>query len=58
MFIMFTNIQARRYVKCRKDVIKKILEDGPPHGGFVIAFVDNWRKCMSLCRDFVSFFGV
>lgn len=36
--------------------IKKILEDGPLHGTFVIAFVDNWKRCNSSCKDILGFF--
>ena len=36
--------------------LKKILEDGPGSGSFVIAFVDNWRRCNTSCKDLLSFF--
>jgi len=39
-----------------QESIKRILEDGPPHGTFVIAFVDNWKRCNSSCKDLLSFF--
>lgn len=38
------------------ELIKKLLEEGPPRGTFVIAFVDNWRRCNSLCKDLLNFF--
>lgn len=39
-----------------QESIKKILEDGPLHGTFVIAFVDNWKRCNSSCKDLLGFF--
>jgi S-DNA-T family DNA segregation ATPase FtsK/SpoIIIE len=39
-----------------QESIKKILEDGPLHGTFVIALVDNWKRCNSSCKDILGFF--
>ena len=39
-----------------QESIKKILEDGPLHGTFVIAFADNWKRCNSSCKDLLGFF--
>lgn len=39
-----------------QESLKKILEDGPLQGTFVIAFVDNWKRCNSLCKDLLGFF--
>ena len=36
--------------------LKKILEDGPLQGTFVIAFVDNWKRCNSSCKDLLDSF--
>ena len=36
--------------------LKRILDDGPLYGTFVIAFVDNWRRCNTLCRELLGFF--
>ncbi|MBF0314281.1 MAG: DUF87 domain-containing protein [Oligoflexia bacterium] len=38
-----------------QESVKKILEDGPQYGTFVIAFVDNWKRCYSLCKDLLPF---
>ena len=39
-----------------QEIIKKILDDGPLNGTFVIAFVDNWRRCNASCKDLLGFF--
>lgn len=39
-----------------QESLKKILEDGPLQGTFVIAFVDNWKRCSSSCKDLLSLF--
>ena len=39
-----------------QESLKKILEDGPPQGTFVIAFADNWKRCNSSCKDLLGFF--
>jgi hypothetical protein len=39
-----------------QESMKAILEDGPLHGTFVIAFVDNWRRCNTSCKDLLGFF--
>lgn len=39
-----------------QESIKKILEEGPLHGTFVIAFIDNWRRCNTSCKDLLGFF--
>ena len=39
-----------------QESLKKILEDGPLQGTFVIAFTDNWKRCNSSCKDFLGFF--
>lgn len=39
-----------------QESIKKILEDGPLNGTFVIAFADNWKRCNSSCKDLLGFF--
>ncbi|GAD89532.1 MULTISPECIES: FtsK/SpoIIIE domain-containing protein [Vibrio] len=39
-----------------QESLKKILEDGPLQGTFVIAFVDNWKRCNSSCKDLLGFF--
>ena len=36
--------------------LKILLEEGPQNGLFVISFVDNWRRCNTVCRDLLSFF--
>jgi hypothetical protein len=36
--------------------LKNLLEEGPPKGFFVISFVDNWRRCHSVCRDLLDYF--
>jgi DNA segregation ATPase FtsK/SpoIIIE, S-DNA-T family len=41
-----------------QESIKKILEDGPVSGTFVIAFADNWKRCNSSCKDLLGFFEV
>ena len=38
------------------ELIKNFLEEGPLNGTFIIAFVDNWRRCNSLCKDLLNFF--
>ena len=38
------------------ETIKKILEDGPINGTYVIAFSDNWRRCNTMCKELLSFF--
>lgn len=35
---------------------KKLLEDGPQKGTFVIAFVDNWRRFNTTCKELLTFF--
>jgi DNA segregation ATPase FtsK/SpoIIIE, S-DNA-T family len=40
----------------QQESMKKILEDGPMQGTFVIAFVDNWKRCNSTCKDLLGFF--
>lgn len=38
------------------DVLKRIAEDGPRSGCFVLAFVERWQRCASVCKDlFLSF---
>lgn len=39
-----------------QESLKKILEDGPLHGTFVIAFADHWKRCNSSCKDLLNFF--
>ncbi len=39
-----------------QESLKKILEEGPPQGTFVIAFADNWKRCNSSCKDLLGFF--
>jgi DNA segregation ATPase FtsK/SpoIIIE, S-DNA-T family len=39
-----------------QESLKKILEDGPLQGTFVIAFADNWKRCDTTCRDLLGFF--
>jgi len=39
-----------------QESLKKILEDGSQQGTFVIAFVDNWKRCNSSCKDLIGFF--
>jgi hypothetical protein len=41
-----------------QESLKKILEDGPLRGTFVIAFVDNWRRCNTSCKDLLGFFEI
>ena len=36
--------------------LKKILEDGPLHGTFIIAFTDSWKRCNVSCKDILGFF--
>ncbi len=36
--------------------LKRILEDDPLHGTFVISFSDNWRRCNTSCKDLLGFF--
>lgn len=38
------------------DSFKKILEEGPSRGIFVIAFIENWRRCFASCKDVLSYF--
>jgi len=39
-----------------EEMVKKLLEDGPRNGTFVISFADNWRRCSASCKDLLSFF--
>lgn len=39
-----------------QESLKKILEDGPLQGTFVIAFADSWKRCNSSCKDLLGFF--
>ena len=39
-----------------QESLKKILEDGPQQGTFVIAFAENWKRCNSSCKDLLGFF--
>ena len=36
--------------------LKTILELGPSQGTFVIAFIDNWKRCNSSCKSLMGFF--
>jgi hypothetical protein len=44
------------YPPSPQESLKKILEDGPLQGTFVIAFADNWKRCNSSCKDLLGFF--
>ena len=35
---------------------KKILEDGPSHGSFVIVFTERWKQCNTVCKGLMDFF--
>ncbi len=37
-------------------LLKQIAEDGPQKGTFVFAFIDNWRRCASQCKDLLNLF--
>ena len=37
---------------------KKILETGSQNGTYVIAFVDNWKRCTVLCREGLNYFDL
>ncbi|MDD7984707.1 FtsK/SpoIIIE domain-containing protein [Lentisphaera marina] len=39
-----------------QESLKQILEDGPLQGTFVIAFVENWKRCNSSCKDLLGLF--
>ena len=39
-----------------QECLKRILEDGPVQGTFVIAFADSWKRCSSSCKDLLEFF--
>jgi DNA segregation ATPase FtsK/SpoIIIE, S-DNA-T family len=39
-----------------QESLKKILEDGPLQGTFVIAFADSWKRCNSSCKDLLGLF--
>jgi len=39
-----------------QESLKKILEDGPLQGTFVIAFADNWKRCNSSYKDLLGSF--
>lgn len=34
-----------------QDDFKQLIEEGPSKGTFVIAFLDNWRRCLNSCKD-------
>ncbi|AHY42825.1 FtsK/SpoIIIE domain-containing protein [Stutzerimonas decontaminans] len=38
------------------DLLKRIAEDGPRQGVFVLAFVERWQRCASACKDLLSCF--
>jgi len=38
------------------DLLKRICEEGPRAGTFVFAFIDNWRRCASSCKDLFGAF--
>jgi len=38
------------------EVLKRIAEEGPRRGSFVFAFIDNWRRCASLCKELFNLF--
>jgi len=38
------------------DLLKRIAEEGPRKGTFVLAFVDRWQRCAGSCKDLFSFF--
>jgi hypothetical protein len=37
-------------------LLKRIAEDGSRKGTFVFAFMDNWRRCASSCKDLLNLF--
>jgi S-DNA-T family DNA segregation ATPase FtsK/SpoIIIE len=38
------------------DLLKRIAEEGPPKGTFVLAFIENWSRCAVSCKDLFSLF--
>jgi hypothetical protein len=38
------------------DSLKILLDQGPQHGSFVLAFVDNWKRFNTECRDYIRNF--
>ena len=34
--------------------LKRLLEEGPRHGSFVAAFVDNWNTFSTACKDYLN----
>jgi DNA replication protein DnaC len=38
------------------DLLKRIAEEGPRKGTFVLTFVDRWSRCASVCKDLFSSF--
>jgi DNA segregation ATPase FtsK/SpoIIIE, S-DNA-T family len=38
------------------DLFKRIAEEGSRKGTFVLAFIDNWRRCAVPCKDLLSLF--
>lgn len=41
-----------------QESLRKILEEGPPQGTFVIAFADNWKRYASVCKELSPFFDI
>ncbi len=38
------------------DLLKRIADDGSRKGTFVLAFIDNWRRCATSCKDLFNLF--
>ena len=38
------------------DSLKILLDQGPQNGSFVLAFVDNWKRFNTTCRDYIRNF--
>ena len=36
--------------------LKTLLDEGPRHGSFVVAFIDNWNNFNMTCKDYLSLF--
>ena len=37
--------------------LKKLLEEGPPNGSFVVAFVENWKLFSEIYKGYLDLFG-
>ena len=39
------------------ELLKKLLDEGPKNGSFVIAFVENWKLFSEIYKTYLDFFG-